>query len=310
MFTFILVEGSLSVPHLCSGPLRTMTRRTYKLASLFFFIFGVTGIIYAVAMFSVQHEDRWYCLTGGVFGLITAGIVRLGASRKQGRSQSGLAASAPLSRFSSFHPGWLSMVAIRKAGYVNLAGGLASLLLAVIIISPLGAGPGALESEKVFMAALHNSLGHLDQAKWQWAEEKHKAEQDIPTMEELIPYLGDWTNSIARFVALGIDFKITGISELEPQSDVATLTRDLRFGAGICRFYPAGTSYCLHTGWAPPQSGSTSWFVASYHDNRELLAAALFVLALGNLLLFAVRRIRSLSQVSRLSPEHHNVYEG
>lgn len=117
-------------------------------------------------------------------------------------------------------------------------------------------------------------------------------------MEDLTPYLGDWTNHIKRFITLGIDYKITPVSEMEPQSDVATLTRDLRFQRGFCRFYPAGTRYCIHTGWAGPEFGSASWFPAFYFNNRELLAAALFMLAMGNLLVFVIRKIRNSRPVS------------
>src|SRR5207302_9563309 len=168
----------------------------------------------------------------------------------------------------------------------------ALMLLAVILLLSPGVGPGALDSEKVFMAGLHNSLYYLDRAKWQWAEEKHKSEQDVPTMADLTPYLGDWTNRIERFITLGITYKIAPISEMEPQSDIATLTRDLRFQSGICRFYPAGTRYCIHTGWSHPDSGRSS-FRAFYISNRELLAAALFMFGIGTLLVFVVRKIRS-----------------
>jgi hypothetical protein len=108
-------------------------------------------------------------------------------------------------------------------------------------------------------------------------------------MEELAPYLGEWTNRIARLMTLGITYRITSLEE--PQSDVATLTRDLRFRSGYCRLYSAGTRYCLHTGWAHPNSGVTSSSRAFFIDNQGLLAAALGVLGLGNLLVFVVKRI-------------------
>jgi hypothetical protein len=178
---------------------------------------------------------------------------------------------------------------MRKPGYVNLTVALVLLLLAVILFLSSGRGSGGLNSEKVFIAALHNSLYYLDQAKWQWLEEKQKSEQDVPTMEELAPYLGDWTNHIKRFVALGISYKITSMEE--HQSDVATLTRDLRFRSGICRFYRAGTSYCIRTHWSHPPSSATTSFRALYFQNQYLLAAGLFVFAMGNLLAFVVKRI-------------------
>src|SRR5262245_38503846 len=121
----------------------------------------------------------------------------------------------------------MSSIRNPKPDYAVLMVAFAFLLVAVILLLPPGAGPGALDSEKVFMAGLQNSLYHLDQAKGQWAEQKHKSERDIPTMADLTPYLGDWTNGIKRFTTLGITYKITQISEMEPQSDVATLTRDL-----------------------------------------------------------------------------------
>ena len=185
---------------------------------------------------------------------------------------------------------------MRKPGSACLVVGIVLLLLAVIFFLPPGIGPGALDSEKVFMAGLQNSLYYLDQAKWKWMEEKHKTEHDVPTMEDLAPYLGDWTNHIAQFVALGITYKITPISEMESQSDVATLTRDLRFQAGICRLYRAGTSYCLHTGWVSPRYDTASWLRAFYINNRELLAIGLFFLAMVSLLVFVIKRVRSLGR--------------
>jgi hypothetical protein len=191
---------------------------------------------------------------------------------------------------------------MRKPGYATITGAVALLLLAVVLFLLPGVGPGALDSEKVFMAGLHNSLYYLDQAKGKWAEEKHNSERDVPTMTDLTPYLGDWTTRIERFIALGIDYKITSISKMEPQSDIATLTRDLRFRSGICRFYPAGTRYCIHTGWTHPDSVRS--FRAFYINNRELLAAVLFMSGIGTLLVFVVRRIRSWGQVSSVTHEH------
>src|SRR6266487_5979122 len=100
---------------------------------------------------------------------------------------------------------------MRKPGSAYLVAGIVLLLLAVIFFLPSGAGPGALDREKAFIFGLHNSLYYLDQAKWKWMEEKHKTEHDVPTMEDLAPYLGDWTNHIARFVTLGLAYKITPI---------------------------------------------------------------------------------------------------
>jgi hypothetical protein len=191
---------------------------------------------------------------------------------------------------------------MRKARYGYLTLALVLMLLAVFVLLPSGAGPGALPREMAFTGGLHNSLYYLDQAKWKWAEEKHKSEGDIPTMEDLAPFLGDWTNSIKRFVAWGIEYKITPISEMESQADVAMFTRDVSFQRGFCRFYRAGTLYCIHTGWAFPQSGSTSWLLPFYQNNRGLLAGALFLSGIGSLLVFAV----SLRKVSSVTHENQN----
>jgi hypothetical protein len=59
-----------------------MTRRTYKLAALFFFILGVACVITAVAMFRAGNSDRWFCLAIGVTGLLASGAIRIGASKK------------------------------------------------------------------------------------------------------------------------------------------------------------------------------------------------------------------------------------
>jgi hypothetical protein len=195
---------------------------------------------------------------------------------------------------------------MRKPGFAILAVAVALLLLAVILFLSPGVGPGALDSEKTFLAGLWNSLYYLDQAKSQWAEEKHKSERDVPTMAELTPYLGRWTNRIERFIALGITYRITPISDTESQSDIATLTRDLRFRSGICRFYPAGTHISLRAGWAHPDSGGSS-LRAFYFNHRELFAAALFISGIGILLVFAVRKIRSSRQVSSVTHEHQNI---
>jgi hypothetical protein len=189
---------------------------------------------------------------------------------------------------------------MRRAGYGYLTVALGLMLLGVFVLLPWGAGPGALPREMAFTGGLHNSLYYLNQAKWKWADEKHKSEGDVPTMEDLAPYLGDWTNGIRRFVAWGIEYKITPFSEMDPQSDVATLTRDVSFQIGFCRFYPAGTRYCLQTGWIDPNSGSTSW-LAFYQNNRGLLGAALFTAGISSFLVFAITKILSLRQVSKPS---------
>jgi hypothetical protein len=191
-----------------------------------------------------------------------------------------------------------------RSGYLAVA--LALMLVAVFVFMPSGAGPGALPREMAFWGGLHNSLGQLDDAKRKWAEEKHKSDGDVPTMEDLAPYLGDWTNHIARFVALGVTYKITPISEAEPQSDVATLTRDLRFQIGFCRYYRAGTSFSLHGGHVSPPYDTKSLLIAFYQNNRGLLVIVLFALAVGNLLVFVIKRIQNVRQVSSVTHEHQS----
>jgi hypothetical protein len=195
---------------------------------------------------------------------------------------------------------------MRKAGWLNLTVALGLLLLAVIVLLPLGAGPGALDSEISFITTIRNSLGQLDAAKSQWAEEKHKPERDVPTVKELAPYLGQWTNSIKRLVALGVEYTITPISKMEPQSDTATLTRNICFRRGYCRFYPAGTRYGPQGSFHAPRLSGASWFLDFYHNNRGLLAAALFTSGIGSLLVFAVMKIRSSRQVSSVTHEHQH----
>ena len=187
---------------------------------------------------------------------------------------------------------------MRKAGYTNLAAGLALLVFAVILFRPPtpSLGPGVLEYEKVFISGLHNSLYYLDQAKYHWAEEKQKSESDTPTLEDLTPYLGSWTNGIKRFTALGIDYKITSMAK--HQSDVATLTRDLRFLRGNCHFYPAGASYCLHDRWNHSQCSTVSRFRFLYYNSPPLLAAASCGLDIANLFVFEKKRRRNSKQAS------------
>ena len=182
---------------------------------------------------------------------------------------------------------------------------LALLLLAMFIFLPWGAGPGALPREMGFWVPLQNSLNHLDQAKWKWMEEKHKTEGDTPTMEDLAPYLGDWTNGIKDLVALGVEYKITPISEMKPQSDVATLTCDLRFQSGFCRYYRAGTKFSMQGDRFWPLYDTKSSLIAFYQNNRGLVVLVLFTLAIGNLLVFVVKKIRNV-RLTRVTHGHQN----
>ena len=62
-----------------------MTKRAYKLAALFFFVIGVTGILAAISMGTdrvFQSATSIFYLVIGIMGLLAAGAVRFGASRK------------------------------------------------------------------------------------------------------------------------------------------------------------------------------------------------------------------------------------
>jgi hypothetical protein len=85
---------------------------------------------------------------------------------------------------------------------------------------------------------------------------------------------------------------------MSPQSDIATFTRDLYFRRGFCRFYPAGTRHGLQTGWVVPELRGATWFRDFYFNKRELLAAALFMLATANMLTFLIRKAKNTRQVS------------
>jgi len=171
-------------------------------------------------------------------------------------------------------------------GYLSVA--VAFVLLAAVVFLPPGAGPGALEREMAFSGELHNSLYHLDLAKWKWAEENPNSGKHVPTMADLTPYLGNWTNSIHRLIKFGVTFQITPASEDEEQSDIATLTRDLHFKRGYCRFYISGTRYSIRTHWTIPEYDRTSRLQAFYFNNRELVAGGLLMLTIGSLLVLAV----------------------
>ncbi len=180
---------------------------------------------------------------------------------------------------------------MRKIAYINFLVCLVLLLFATILFWSARTDPRALDREMGFIGALHNSLYYLDQAKWKWAEENHKLEKAIPTMEDLAPYLGDWTNSIKRFETLGVIYKITPLSELGPQSDVATLTREVYFHAGFCRYCPAGSTMSLRNGSYSPELSGLSRLRAIYLADRELFAVTIIILAIVNLLVFALVKL-------------------
>ena len=185
-----------------------------------------------------------------------------------------------------------------KLAFVNLA--IFLIILGGILLVESGPEPW-LDSEKVFMARLHNSLYELDRAKYEWATEKNKPEDAIPTFDDLAPYLGKWKDTIEKLKTLGIEYKIT--STETNQSDVATLTRGIRFRAAICPFYRAGTTLCIHTGWkSPPPSTSPltlrirlTWLRADF-----FLKAAFFILVLANALIFLVRKLTKPSKPAEI----------
>ncbi len=181
---------------------------------------------------------------------------------------------------------------------------LANVIILLVILGRIllvESGPEHwLDSEKVFMARLHNSLGYLDRAKYEWATANNKPEDAVPTFDDLAPYLGERKKAIENLQALGIEYTIT--STETNQSDVATLTRGMRFRAAICPYYRAGTTLCLHTGWHNPPPGASpvtlrirlTWLRADF-----FLKAALFILVLANSIIFLVRKVTSSSH----SPE-------
>lgn len=175
-----------------------------------------------------------------------------------------------------------------KLVLVNLA--FLLLILGGILLVESGSEPW-LGSEKVFDAGLHNSLYYLDQAKSQWAADKNKPETAVPTFEDLAPFLGDKKDGIEKFKTLGIDYKIT--STETNQSDIATLTKGIRFRAAICAYYQAGTTLCIRSGWkSPPLSVSpTTLRIILIRLHADFfLKAALFLLVLANGIIFLVRK--------------------
>ena len=183
-------------------------------------------------------------------------------------------------------------LAMLQDGRAYLVAAVVLTLLALLLFLMPTVGTGALDSEITFDTVFMNSVLSLDQAKWQWAEAKHKSEHDLPTMEDLSPYLGHRTNNIRQLIKLGIEYRITPFSEEEHQSDSATLTRDLYFKHGFSHFYPAGTQYCPRTGWSGPNTGPAFSFRVFYFNHLGLPSAILFALAMANLLLFAIKKMR------------------
>lgn len=181
---------------------------------------------------------------------------------------------------------------MRKVLYPTIAVAIA--LLAHIVFQWLGPRPWIVDGTKEFNDGLRNSLYYLDMAKRQWVWEKNKTDQDVPTLNDLTPYLGSNLDSIKRFQALGVRYTIT--SRATNQSDVATLTHDLLFGRGYGPFCSAGIRYCIHTGWLSPQSKLASRpFLLLYIENNldHWLEEALAILVVANLLLLVIKKRRS-----------------
>jgi len=180
-----------------------------------------------------------------------------------------------------------------KLVFVNLV--ILLIILGGILLVESGPEPW-LDSEKVFMVRLDNSLIYLDRAKYQWATEKDKPEHAIPTFDDLAPYLGEWEINIEKLKALGVEYKIT--STETNQSDVATLTRGIRFRAAICPYYRAGTTVSIHTGWKSPARGASPitlriWLILLHGD--FFLPVALFLFVLANGIIFSVRKVTKSS---------------
>ena len=180
---------------------------------------------------------------------------------------------------------------MRKTSNIILAVSLGLGSLALIFLVTSRMDTKAQDREMGFVGALHNSLYYLDQAKWKWAEENHIAEQNIPTMVDLAPYLGKWTNTITRLESLGVNYTITPFSDAEPQSDIATFTREVYFHVGFCRYYPAGCRYCLHTGWTSPELKGSSRLRAIYFADREILSVSISFLTTVNLFILAAVKL-------------------
>jgi hypothetical protein len=172
------------------------------------------------------------------------------------------------------------------------------IILGGILLVESGPEPW-LDSEKVFMSRLHNSLFYLDQAKQQWATDKNKSENAVPTFADLAPYLGEWKNEIEQLQSLGIEYKLT--STETNQSDVATLTRGIRFRAAFCPYYRAGTTLCLQTGWKnqpPSTSPITLRIRLTWLHAEGFLGAALVILVLTNVIIFIIRRLTKSSEAA------------
>ena len=175
---------------------------------------------------------------------------------------------------------------------------LVSLLVILGGILLVDSGPEPwLDSEKVFMTRLHNSLYYIDRAKYDWATKTNKPENAVPTLDDLAPYLGEWRSNIEKLKEIGVEYKIT--STETNQSDIATLTRGIRFRAAICPYYRVGTTLCLHTGWQSPPTGNSpvtlrirlTWLHADF-----LLKAAFFLLVLADVIILLVRKSTNSSR--------------
>jgi hypothetical protein len=177
-----------------------------------------------------------------------------------------------------------------RTNYILLLIGGAFPLLAAVIYYTAETGPWAFDSEMVFLGSLHNSLYDLDKAKYQWAVQHDKSELDTPTLEELLPYLGGQEEGIGKFIALGVRYQATSLAV--QQSDVATLTRDVRCRRGVNHCYPAGSSFSIRTCWDLSKC-SFAARVRCFCTNTAFLSVPLLcILGLGSLLVFFIKRMR------------------
>lgn len=174
------------------------------------------------------------------------------------------------------------LIVMRKLLYADIAA-LLCLVVGYICLS----GQFVLDSESTFDARLRNSLVDLSHAKQQWADEKQKSAKDVPTIEELGPYLGVNKARIAELMALGVRYTITPIGKGE-LTDIATMTQNVCFHGGFSRFYPAGTKCGLFSGWSTPPGSICFRLVENNLD--VLLILGVMALAAGNVLLLVIRK--------------------
>ena len=173
-------------------------------------------------------------------------------------------------------PRWYSRV-WKMFVSINLPVVFGVLGVATILLPLPGCGPTALPLESDFYMGIDRSLYHLDEAKARWREKYDKKDEDIPTVEELLPFSPGLAEAIQHFRSLGIVYQTT--SSETNQSDVATLTRDLRFVGAFCHYYPAGKGFRIQGPVKAPTYGLGTRLKAIYFNTWYLLAPLCFLLA-------------------------------